>query len=97
VSDSRPDPRSEFVSRVRLILAEQEAGQRSRRPRWTGPRHRRVRRLAQRSRVRSTFGTPTSDLAEAPPSLDQETNMVLSGGGVVRRDGGAPSRVAQKS
>ena len=29
-----------------------------------------------------TLGTPTSDTKEAPPSADQDTNMVVSGGGV---------------
>ncbi len=29
-----------------------------------------------------TTGTPTQDTKEAPPSADQDTNMVVSGGGV---------------
>jgi hypothetical protein len=45
----------------------------------------------RRRRWNASFGAPSSDLAEAPPSIDQEANMVLSGGGLVRRDGGAPS------
>ncbi|HET8561348.1 MAG TPA: hypothetical protein VFL69_12575 [Marmoricola sp.] len=50
-----------------------------------------------RRRLGATFGTPSSDLAEAPPSADQEANMVLSGGGLVRRDGGRPSHRASRT
>ncbi|HEY6932912.1 MAG TPA: hypothetical protein VI452_05890 [Marmoricola sp.] len=53
--------------------------------------HRRLRRR------HTSFGAPSSDLAEAPPSIDQEVNVVPSGGGLVRRDGGAPShKVSRK-
>jgi hypothetical protein len=82
---------SDLVTRIKRILAEEEA--RQRRP----GRRRRRRGSRWASRVRTTFGTPTHDLAEAPPSADQEANMVLSGGGLVRRDGGEPSRRAHKS
>lgn len=37
-------------------------------------------------------GTPSADLDEAPPSLAQETNWVVSGGGLVSHDGTAPRR-----
>ncbi|MBM7506362.1 hypothetical protein JOE61_000176 [Nocardioides salarius] len=37
-------------------------------------------------------GTPSHDLDEAPPSLAQETNWVVSGGGLVGRDGTEPRR-----
>lgn len=85
---------ADLVTRIRHILDEQEQ-----RP---GRRHRRSRRWSRRwdrgpSRVRPSFGTPSSDLTEAPPSADQEANMVLSGGGVVRRDGRGPARWAERS
>lgn len=81
---------SDLVTRLKRILAEEEARQRP-------GRRRRPRDSRRASRVRSTFGTPTHDLAEAPPSVDQEVNMVLSGGGLVRRDGGEPSHRADRS
>lgn len=80
---------ADFVTRIRRILAEEEARQRP-------GRRRRQRGTRRAPRVRSTFGTPTHDLVEAPPSVDQEANMVLSGGGLVRRDGGEPSHRAHK-
>jgi hypothetical protein len=38
-------------------------------------------------------GTASSDLAEAPPGQDQDSNMVVSGGGVAdpSADDGGPS------
>jgi hypothetical protein len=42
------------------------------------------------------LGTPSRDLDEAPPSLDQEANRVVSGGGVVDGRGG-PSHKADPS
>lgn len=82
---------TDLVTRIKRILAEEEA--RERRPAL----RRRHRRTRWASRGRTTFGTPTHDLAEAPPTADQEANMVLSGGGLVRRDGGEPSRRADRS
>jgi hypothetical protein len=40
------------------------------------------------------LGTPSHDLAEAPPSYDQEKNEVVSGGGIVdpSKDDGASSQ-----
>lgn len=37
-------------------------------------------------------GTPSHDLDEAPPSLAQETNWVVSGGGLVGSDDTEPRR-----
>lgn len=37
-------------------------------------------------------GTPSADLDEAPPSLAQETNWVVSGGGLAGHDGRSPRR-----
>lgn len=43
-------------------------------------------------------GTPSHDLDEAPPSLDQEANQVVSGGGVVGdNDREGPSHKAKRS
>jgi len=82
---------ADFVTRIKRILAEEQL--RERRP----GRRRRQRGARRASRVRPTFGTPSRDLDEAPPSADQEANMALSGGGVVRRDGRPPSRKAGRS
>ena len=81
---------SPLADRIKDVLDEQEPG-RGRRMRWW-------RRLGAglAGGPGATFGTPSSDLDEAPPSADQETNMVLSGGGVVRRDGGRPSHKASR-
>ena len=40
-----------------------------------------------------TTGTASSDLAEAPPGQDQDSNMVVSGGGIAdpSADDGGPS------
>lgn len=43
------------------------------------------------------LGTPTLTLDEAPPSLDQEANGVVSGGGLVGPDDDAGPREAAKS
>lgn len=37
-------------------------------------------------------GTPSHDLDEAPPSMAQETNWVVSGGGLVGADDSEPRR-----
>lgn len=42
-------------------------------------------------------GTPSHDADEAPPSLDQEVNRVVSGGGLVGVDDREPSHKAQRS
>lgn len=63
--------------RVTHALAERPGSHRSRRP------------LTDRG---GATGTPTHDLDEAPPSLAQETNWVVSGGGLVSHDGTAPRR-----
>lgn len=78
-----------LAERIKDVLDEQEPGRR--RTRWW-------RRLGAglAGGPDPTFGTPSSDLDEAPPSADQETNMVLSGGGLVRRDGGRPSHKASR-
>jgi hypothetical protein len=49
-----------------------------------------------RPRSGQPMGTPSHDLDEAPPSLDQETNTVVSGGGLVGADD-APGAKARPS
>lgn len=45
-----------------------------------------------------TLGTPALTLAESGPSVDQEANAVVSGGGLVGpRDDRGPSRAARLS
>ena len=44
------------------------------------------------------MGTPSLTLDESPPSLDQEANAVVSGGGLVGPDDDrGPSRAARQS
>lgn len=45
-----------------------------------------------------TFGTPTGYPKAEPPSVDQETNEVVSGGGVANpsADDGEPSEAAKE-
>jgi hypothetical protein len=42
-------------------------------------------------------GTPSHDLDEAPPSVDQEANSAVSGGGIRGPGGRAPARHARRS
>jgi hypothetical protein len=42
------------------------------------------------------LGTPSRDLAEAPPSLEQESNWVVSGGGLAGPDDEPPSDAAER-
>ncbi len=45
-----------------------------------------------------TFGTPSRLPDEAPPSIDQESNRVVSGGGLIGpRDNAGPSNAAGSS
>jgi hypothetical protein len=44
---------------------------------------------------RGATGTPSHDLDEAPPSVDQEANRVVSGGGVVGDQHGPSHKVDQ--
>ena len=41
----------------------------------------------ERPHVGGSLGTPSHDLDEAPPGIDQEANRVVSGGGVAGVDG----------
>jgi hypothetical protein len=43
------------------------------------------------------LGTPSTDFDEAPPSIDQEANRAVSGGGMVGPDDQAPSHKARRS
>lgn len=88
---------SDLPARIRDILDEQQPRHLRRRPdRWW-------RRLGAGVSTRlgggrgATFGTPGSDLAEAPPSARQDATLVLSGGGLVRRDGRVPAHRSSRS
>lgn len=88
------EPTSDLSDRIRDILEEQQPRHLRRTTRWW-------RRLGAGSSTRgrsrgATFGTPSTDLAEAPPSAAQEANVVVSGGGVVRRDGRSPAHRASR-
>jgi hypothetical protein len=43
------------------------------------------------------LGTPSHDLDEAPPGIDQEANRAVSGGGMVGPDDQPPRHKAERS